>query len=160
MHPNPTDQCKRLKNKATRFLKKAKELEAKAASKPDKSVEAHTLHKKPKKKNKGESGFQPSTFSQLVSALAPPPDWEEQGYLTGEGEGGSYYVEDDEGIGVGVLIAGGVAILGVTGLLGYVLLKKPKGKKPKSKKVKAVAEKAEPMTVTGPALVPLEEDML
>ena len=128
-------RCKRYRKKMKYALRGAKELE--------KRIAAHS-----KKWDKSKDKKDKSRGSSVLEDLAPPADWREQGYLQGEGEGGSYYPDDEEDVDAGLgpfMILGGVAILGVAGVLVYALV---------TSKPKATEEIEEISTSTGPALVP------
>ena len=135
-------RCKRYRKKMKYALRGAKELEKRIAAhskKWDKSKDKKDKSKDKKDKSRGSS---------VLEDLAPPADWREQGYLQGEGEGGSYYPDDEEDVDAGLgpfMILGGVAILGVAGVLVYALV---------TSKPKATEEIEEISTSTGPALVP------
>lgn len=140
--------CKRLQKRIVKLKGRVKKQEDKVAK---------TLAKEEAKAAGTE--FEPSTFSQVVDTVTSAGPGNEEGYLTGDGGWLDYTPDPDdqnEGpeIGMGLIVVSGVAILGLTGLAGYFLLKK---KKPKAK---AITKKAEPVMSTGPALVPLEEDMV
>jgi hypothetical protein len=157
-------RCKRYRKKMKYALRGAKELEKRisAHSKKwadwrekrekkkdkDKSKDRFSLFDKDKSKDKSKDKKDKSRGSSVLEDLAPPADWREQGYLQGEGEGGSYYPDDEEDVDAGLgpfMILGGVAILGVAGVLVYALV---------TSKPKATEEIEEISTSTGPALVP------